>query len=184
MRPRGELHKLWRGEQASNEAKRRRARRYFKLNYACQLCGEKATDRHHADGNPGNNDERNIMHLCRKCHMHIDGRAAMLPSRHVQKETVPIPCTVCGTLSKGTRKGRCHRCNEFFRRNGVERTSRDPVYSKLSQDDINKIIVLRAGGMFYQDIAVLMGLGRAYVTKVFKSKQSECHKKFHQEGEV
>jgi len=29
-------------------------------------------------------------------------------------------CVICGE-HRGNRSGRCHRCNEFFRRNGVER---------------------------------------------------------------
>lgn len=35
---------------------------------------------------------------------------------------MPLTCVVCGLPSKARRKGRCHRCNEYFRRNGKEWT--------------------------------------------------------------
>lgn len=117
----GERHYRWKGDGASNEAKRMRAQRIYGLG-RCERClRNRATDRHHKDGNPGNNDPSNVEKLCRKCHMTVDGRLArLLVNRYVQPIKPPAPCEVCGNLSKPLRKGRCHRCNEYFRRHGVE----------------------------------------------------------------
>ena len=41
----------------------------------CRRCDKaKARDRHHIDGNQYNNDNRNVLFLCRRCHMTVDGR--------------------------------------------------------------------------------------------------------------
>jgi hypothetical protein len=40
----------------------------------CVNCGEEKTDRHHLDGNTANNDPENVITLCRRCHMLVDGR--------------------------------------------------------------------------------------------------------------
>lgn len=34
----------------------------------------------------------------------------------------PLPCLNCGRVERRRWHGRCHRCNEYFRRNGVEWT--------------------------------------------------------------
>lgn len=34
---------------------------------------------------------------------------------------LPKPCSNCQRLQRGLRKGRCHACNEYLRRRGVER---------------------------------------------------------------
>jgi hypothetical protein len=65
---------MWKGELASAGAGRFRARKKYKLG-KCENCGKEATDRHHRDGNPLNNDPPNVKILCRKCHMLADGRA-------------------------------------------------------------------------------------------------------------
>ncbi len=52
---------------------RKRARHRMILK-ACEKCGQPATDRHHKDGNTFNNEPANLMALCRRCHMLIDGR--------------------------------------------------------------------------------------------------------------
>jgi 5-methylcytosine-specific restriction endonuclease McrA len=41
---------------------------------ACERCGKQATDRHHKDGNNKNQAAENIVALCRRCHMEVDGR--------------------------------------------------------------------------------------------------------------
>ena len=74
----GDQHPQWRGDVASASSKRGRARRLYKLGN-CERCGKKATDRHHIDGNAGNNLSSNIAILCRRCHMEIDGRLVQLP---------------------------------------------------------------------------------------------------------
>jgi 5-methylcytosine-specific restriction endonuclease McrA len=44
----------------------------------CEKCPAPGIDRHHRDGNPGNNVPENLMVLCRRCHMVEDGRLAAL----------------------------------------------------------------------------------------------------------
>lgn len=69
----GSKHPAWRGDAARPETKRSRAQRQFKLG-SCELCQKAATDRHHKDGDTGNNSKRNVQMLCRRCHMEADGR--------------------------------------------------------------------------------------------------------------
>ena len=70
----GALNPSWKGDAASDSAKRRRARRLIPSLGACEDCGAPATERHHADGTPGNNDRGNLRLLCRRCHMAADQR--------------------------------------------------------------------------------------------------------------
>lgn len=79
----------------------------------CEICGARAVDRHHRDGNPENNAPQNIERLCRRCHMVADGRLMDIP---------PLPCVVCGREVRPLRKGRCHRCNEYWRKKDFEWT--------------------------------------------------------------
>lgn len=72
---RGEGNPAWKGNDASGDAGRFRARSKFQLK-ECESCGKKSIDRHHRDGNPLNNDPPNVRILCRKCHMIEDGRAS------------------------------------------------------------------------------------------------------------
>lgn len=108
----------------SRETGRARARKLYVLPRLCEKCGLKPpTDRHHKDGNTCNNRRSNIEMLCRKCHMLSDGRLEALvnqPKDFLFK--APKKCSNCDRVEKNTRKGRCHRCNEFFRRNGKEWT--------------------------------------------------------------
>lgn len=122
----GEQHHNWKGDSAKVGAGRMRARVAFSLG-PCETCGKVGIDRHHKDGNTLNNVPENIKILCRKCHMKEDGRLYKLrqyPRYGVKggyrNKTPPIDCIVCGIPSKPTRRGRCHRCNEFFRRHGLE----------------------------------------------------------------
>ena len=58
--------------------------------------------------------------LCRSCHMKEDGRLDTLSlNKPRQKGMVfigPVPCVVCGTPAKPTRKGKCRRCYDEIRR--------------------------------------------------------------------
>jgi hypothetical protein len=48
----------------------------------CERCGtQPATERHHKDGNPLNNDSKNIQGVCNRCHQIIDGRLEKLKLR-------------------------------------------------------------------------------------------------------
>ena len=122
----GERHPFWKGDNARPNTKRGRARLRYAL-AACELCGAKATDRHHRDDDTGNNAASNVMKLCRRCHMEIDGRLEALKKLSTDRRGVQLkpsrPCGICGdiTIPKRLFEHRCHRCNEFWRRNGFER---------------------------------------------------------------
>lgn len=117
-----ENHYAWKGDKALPTTKRERIQRRFILG-ACELCGEIATDRHHKDGNPGNNDLSNIQPLCRHCHMETDGRLKKfkstckgLKSREQCKGKYPnnwkfISDDVCRLAGH-----RCIRCGHPYRK--------------------------------------------------------------------
>ena len=121
---RGENHYAWKGDLASETTKRHRAIRMYELE-KCDSCSHRAVDRHHKDGDTGNNSPSNISLLCRRCHMEEDGRLerfrenALRNSEKARKP--PQPCVICGRLRKPLRRGRCGACNEHLRRNGSER---------------------------------------------------------------
>jgi len=50
-----------------------RAKRRFPLGQ-CVRCSRPAIDRHHINNNPLDNRPENILVLCRRCHMELDGR--------------------------------------------------------------------------------------------------------------
>lgn len=69
----------WLGDAAQTKTKRDRIQSRLSLvGVACEICSEPATDRHHIDGDTGNNELINIACLCRRCHMESDGRLAHL----------------------------------------------------------------------------------------------------------
>lgn len=78
-----EKNPMWKGDKIFQAGGRQRARRWFKLKNFCENCGAKAKDRHHKDGNPLNNSPENILSLCRKCHVHIDGRIKILQTTNI-----------------------------------------------------------------------------------------------------
>jgi hypothetical protein len=118
----GEHHHNWKGDAAGKSAKRFRAHR-FPLG-PCEECGKPGIDRHHKDGDVGDNARENVAILCRKCHMLADGRlAAFLANNPAPNKRVdPVPCRVCRRPAKPLRRGRCSACDMFFRRHGVEWT--------------------------------------------------------------
>lgn len=112
---------LWRESLKHLDSYRLRARHLIRLRgQECECCRRsKAVDRHHVDGNPKNNAVSNIALLCRKCHMVIDGRIEKLKNK--KPRILPAKkCKICLELSKPLRRGRCHRCNEYFRRHQSE----------------------------------------------------------------
>jgi hypothetical protein len=121
-RPRGHANAQWKGDAARPETKRARAQQVYSLG-PCERCGLPATDRHHIDGDPGNNTAANIACLCRKCHMQIDGRLEQFIAAGGGRQTAPLPpkpCVICGRLAKPLRRGRCGACNEYLRNHGRE----------------------------------------------------------------
>jgi hypothetical protein len=101
------------------------ARRKFPVIGVCERCGQKpAVDRHHKDDDTHNNERSNVLFVCRACRMIIDGRIKNLK---VGREPEPArPCVVCQRLKKPMRRGRCHRCNEYYRRHRVEWSPQQP----------------------------------------------------------
>ena len=71
--PRLEKSPFWKGENITNSTGRQRAEKMYYL-LPCQKCGSKNSERHHIDSNPKNNNRSNIMFVCRKHHVAIDGR--------------------------------------------------------------------------------------------------------------
>jgi len=117
---RGESHYAWKGDLARAETKRERAQKAFALT-KCESCDAQATDRHHIDGDTGNNVRANIAILCRRCHMIADGRLDAF-KRAQRAAMPPRQCVVCSRDTTRTWKGRCHACNEYFRRNARDRS--------------------------------------------------------------
>ena len=61
----------WKGDGlASDKAGRQRARKLYPIaeDQECDRCTAEATERHHIDGNPLNNERSNIEYLCTPCH--------------------------------------------------------------------------------------------------------------------
>lgn len=71
----------WGGDDVPLKAGRQRARRWF-AHKPCQICGAEKSERHHVDANPLNNTPENIMFLCRRHHMQIDGRLDKIITRN------------------------------------------------------------------------------------------------------
>lgn len=128
---RGPSHPRWKGQDARSTTQRSRMNRLVPIE-VCESCGGKAHDRHHVDGNPHNNSLGNVRILCRRCHMSEDGRlAAFIAVAHRLAKFHPDgtprmlytkkPCTNCEHLYYPLRKGLCHACNEYKRRNGTNR---------------------------------------------------------------
>lgn len=141
---RDEAHPNWKGDVAQTITKRRRAVRRYKLD-KCELCGAKATDRHHKDGDTGNNAPSNVQFLCRRCHMIVDGRLEKFVERAKQfgfKAQPPKPCQVCGRSCKPRTKGRCGACYAYFRAHGRDRQSKigstrqSSVYTRRKQSNV------------------------------------------------
>ena len=122
----GERCPAWKGDNVKNvDAGRKRARKLFDLSL-CNKCGKSGIDRHHKDGNPLNNTPENVEILCRRCHMDADGRIKTLEAlwehNRTKPKTPPSPCVICRTPYKPLRKGRCHNCNMYLRKYGIERS--------------------------------------------------------------
>lgn len=122
--PWGEKHGAWLGDAADDHTKRQRARRLFPVG-PCERCGSDGrTERHHIDGNPGNNIAANIAILCRSCHQDVDGRTQSNTARLVaiaKANVKPLaPCANCGRLYKPLRLGRCGPCSIHWRKFGDE----------------------------------------------------------------
>lgn len=113
----------WKGNAATSTAKHTRAIKLYPELGMCEECSEvPATDRHHKDGDGGNNARSNVAFLCRRCHMIADGRLEKFRTLLAVPPQPAKPCQICGWESKPLRKGRCTRCSTFFRNHRVDRT--------------------------------------------------------------
>ena len=121
---RGEEHPGWKGDNLKHRNSGNwRARWLYPEIGDCERCGVKpATERHHVDGNTFNNERVNLLFVCTRCHMVIDGRLQQNQER-ARKQRKPLPCVICGkvVLGKERRHGRCHNCRAYFERRGSER---------------------------------------------------------------
>lgn len=120
---RGDRNPHWKGDAAGDNSKRERAQHLFALG-PCERCGEPGVERHHKDGDPGNNKRRNVKIVCRRCHMAIDGRLERATASLVARSQIfqPLkPCVNCKRPFKPLRRGKCHACYDYFHRVGKER---------------------------------------------------------------
>lgn len=120
----GPLHHRWKGADATKGTQRERVQTRVPL-HRCERCGARAIDRHHVDGDTGNNSLGNVVCLCRRCHMIEDGRMARFLETgrrtHISNRKPPRPCKTCHALATVFWYGECHACNEYRRRRGVSR---------------------------------------------------------------
>ena len=77
----------------------------------CQRCrATQGLHIHHVDGNPANNEARNLMTLCGSCHQTWHWENGRTPSRKSP------PCSICGALSR--KLGMCQKHYQRFKRHG------------------------------------------------------------------
>lgn len=118
-------HCSWKGKGAKNLTKRQRTARRYRI-YKGDLCGrcgiKNANDRYHKDGNLDNNGPENILKVCRRCCMELDGRLdKLIQKAKNRKPNPPKPCIICRDLYKPLRKKRCRNCYEYFRRHAKDK---------------------------------------------------------------
>ena len=71
--PRGNKNGNWKGGKSEyfnhSEMKKARLKKLKKVNYICEICGEKATEIHHLDKIKSNHKLSNLIAVCHKCHI-------------------------------------------------------------------------------------------------------------------
>ena len=69
------------------QAGRHEAEKLYEIGGPCENgCGGIAVDRHHLDDDTTNNAPENVMRVCRRCHMLLDGRLERAAERLRVKE--------------------------------------------------------------------------------------------------
>jgi len=172
----GELHGHWKGDAAHEHTKRERAQRMYTLTQ-CEMCDNPAVDRHHIDTDTGNNKRDNIMLLCRKCHMTVDGRLDKL-QKSCGPTLPPKECSNCHQLAKPLRKGLCHKCNEYFRRNGYHWPLLLAGSRSITVNEFELIKELRSEGYSYRKIATCVKASCGAIHKACLN-HLPCHKDRH-----
>lgn len=139
----------------------------------CEMCDKPAYDIHHKDKNRLNNNRSNVMFLCRKHHMEIDGRLEILKQNGIisgKLQKVGLrPCVNCRIPAYPLRKGRCHACNEYYRRNNKERVVLQ------SGDTITKLCPI-CGEYF-----ILDNIRTTYCKPCYKERKRERHMLYERE---
>ena len=108
---------------ASPAAKRSRGQAQAQRAYLltdCERCGKPGVERHHIDGDTSNNVRSNILIVCRRCHMAVDGRLEKLREigrRHRPKPPL-VPCPNCSGLHRSLSVRLCGACCQYKRNHG------------------------------------------------------------------
>lgn len=132
-----EKNPRWCGNEVSEEAGRKRARRRISLDKrACSICGSIPVERHHIDGNTLNNHDNNILIVCRKCHMKVDGRLEKISNYTKGKGQTNnggwVTCSTCG------RKYR-DKINREAILGGIECLNCDHVRGEVMDDQLTEM---------------------------------------------
>jgi hypothetical protein len=106
--------------------------------------------------------------------MTVDGRIAKIKvSGMPRRKPNMSPCSVCSEVKPPLRKGKCHRCNEYLRRNGVDWKPDPRKPSILTDANCDEIISCPRGEI--QDVAEKLGISRSYAYVIrFKGKPVKC----------
>lgn len=128
-RKRGSDCHNWKGEAAGRSSKQQRARAHTRYKKKCDRCKlGKGLDTVYLDGNKDNLETTNIALYCRRCRMELDGTLEIIKNTKVP--TKERPCKICGKITNRFWYDRCGTCNEFWRRNGYERSDKKEKESK------------------------------------------------------
>lgn len=110
-----------------------------------------------------------------------------IPKSEQSKTTVralnSLVCKVCGGQI-GNRKGRCHKCNEYFRRNGIERPTCDSTIKqiqakKMSLANSRPVCLADPAGAHVsfpsiRAAAVALGVGPSAVWNMLSGRSKSC----------
>lgn len=96
----------------------------------CQICGKSAYEQKFKDGNHKNFNPDNLVIVCRRCSMQIDGRLdKLVEAGKNQKNKIRFmahECIICKKMIDkpgGSRKGRCRNCYAYRERNGFDKNT-------------------------------------------------------------
>lgn len=104
---------------------RRRQSALRKYGYTCAKCGTKKKRLyiHHVDANPRNNEERNLLPVCRPCHNRIHGLAEYIRGRSPlgKRRLLDRKCPICKELFR-PRHAKTVFCSKECRNTGHSRS--------------------------------------------------------------
>lgn len=84
-----------------------------------------ATERHHRDSDPTNNRPGNILRVCRRCHMTVDGRLERMPVGRRPRNT--NPCVDCGGRRPICARLMCSACYHRWLRSRRKKAGAEPL---------------------------------------------------------